>query len=85
MKHKQNFEQKLLATMPIIVTTIGKAGTFALQERKFKRIIMDEATMVKETEAFLGSISAEQMVLIGDQKQLGPTLDFEIQGPTSLF
>ena len=45
--------------MPIIVTTIGKAGTFALQERKFKRVIMDEATMVKETEAFLGSINAE--------------------------
>ena len=29
---------------------------------------MDEATMVKENEAFLGAISAEQIVLVGDQK-----------------
>ena len=46
---------------------------------------MDEASMVKETEGYLSSISAEQVVLVGDQKQLGPTYPFHIDGPTSLF
>ena len=71
--------------MPIIITTIGKACTGELQDRKFKRVIMDEATMVKENEAFLGTLHAEQIVLVGDQKQLGPTYEFKVEGPTSLF
>ena len=46
---------------------------------------MDEATMVKEHEAFLATQYAEQIVLVGDQNQLGPTLSFKIDGPTSMF
>ena len=46
---------------------------------------MDEATMIKEHEAFLATLHAEQIVLVGDQKQLGPTYGFKIEGPTSLF
>ena len=45
--------------MPVIVTTVGKACTQQLRERKFKRIVMDEATMIKENEAFLSSTNAE--------------------------
>ena len=58
MKHRDEFETQILSTMPIIVTTIGKATAKALQERKFKRVIMDEATMIKEYEAFLGTSHA---------------------------
>ena len=50
---------KVIESRPIIVTTIGKAASRALRDRKFKRVIMDEATMIKENEAFLGAISAE--------------------------
>ena len=46
---------------------------------------MDEATMVKEQEAFLATLSAEQVIMVGDQKQLGPTYEFKIDGPDSLF
>jgi hypothetical protein len=28
---------------------------------------------------------AKQIVLIGDDKQLGPVLDYDIKGPTSMF
>ena len=83
--HKDKFEQQILERKPIIVTTVGKATTKAMAERKFKRVIMDEATMVKDYEAFLTALNAEQIVLIGDQKQLGPTYSFAIDGPTSLF
>lgn len=69
----------------IIVTTVGKGCTRAFRDRKFKRVIMDEATMVRENEAFLSMIDAEQIVLVGDQKQLGPTFRFKIDGPSSMF
>lgn len=46
---------------------------------------MDEATMVKENMMFLAAFHAEQIVLVGDQKQLGPTYPFKVKGPTSLF
>ena len=41
--------------------------------------------MVKEYEAFLATKHAKQIVMIGDQKQLGPTVNFNVDGPTSLF
>ena len=66
LKNKQKFENTIIDSKKIIVTTIGKACTHSLRERKFKRVIMDEATMVKENEAFLGAIHAEQIVLVGD-------------------
>ena len=59
MKHKNEFEKQILESKPIIVSTIGKATTKALRDRKFKRVVIDEATMVRENEAFLGAIHAE--------------------------
>lgn len=55
-----------MESKPVIVTTIGKATSKALQDRKFKRVIMDEATMIKEYEVFLGASHAQQIVLVGD-------------------
>ena len=66
MKHKRDFEKKIFESMPVIVTTIGKACTQQLRQREFKRIVMDEATMIKENEAFLSSTNAQQIVLVGD-------------------
>ena len=68
MKHKREFENQILSKRPIIVTTMGKASTKNLRNKRFSRVIIDEATMVKENEAFLGAIHAEQIVLVGDQK-----------------
>ena len=67
------------------MTTVGTAASQAMVNRRFKRVVMDEATMIKEHEAFLATLHAEQIVLVGDQKQLGPTYGFKIEGPTSLF
>lgn len=38
-------------------------------------MILDEATQAKEPEALIPILGAEQIVLIGDHKQLGPLLD----------
>ena len=85
LSHKKKFEGQILENKPIIVTTVGMATTKGMANRKFKRVVIDEATMVKENEAFLASINAEQIVLVGDQKQLGPAYTFKVEGPTSLF
>lgn len=42
----------------------------------FERVLMDEATMISEIHSVVPLKSCNQLVLIGDQKQLGPTYDF---------
>ena len=51
---------------PCIVTTIGAAGTKAMTSLDFKRVVIDEATMIKEHEVFLATLNVEQIVLVGD-------------------
>jgi len=85
IRHKDTFEKEVIKKFPCIVTTVGTAATRAFVDRRFKRVVMDEATMVKEHEAFLATQYAEQIVLVGDQKQLGPTFGFKVLGPTSMF
>lgn len=85
MAHKTDFEKKVLQEYPCIVTTIGTANSKNIRDRRFKRVVMDEATMIKEHEAFLATLHAEQIVLVGDQKQLGPTYGFKVDGPSSMF
>ena len=58
LQHKKTFEDQIIHNKPIIVTTVGKATTKIIQDRKIKRVIMDEATMVKENEAFLACLHA---------------------------
>ena len=59
IKHKKDFEREVIKRKPIIITTIGKATSEVLRRQKFKRVIMDEATTIKEYESFLGTLSAE--------------------------
>jgi len=59
MKLKDEFEKRIIKEFPCIVTTVGVACTPSMVERRFKRVIMDEATMIKEHEAFLATQHAE--------------------------
>mmetsp|Transcript_25448 Transcript_25448/g.31818 ORF Transcript_25448/g.31818 Transcript_25448/m.31818 type:complete len:98 (-) Transcript_25448:52-345(-) len=63
---KRSYEREVLEKIPVIITTIGKACSTQFRATKFKKVIIDEATMAKEHEAFLNIISAEQVVLVGD-------------------
>jgi len=55
MESKDEFEKKVIKRFPCIVTTVGVACSRQMVERRFKRVIMDEATMIKEHEAFLAT------------------------------
>ena len=48
-------------------------------------MLVDEATMVKESDLLLPIKNAEQLVMVGDQKQLGPTFEYQFEGYKSLF
>ena len=85
LKHKEKFEEQAIQKFPIIVTTAGYAATRVIRDLKIKKVVVDEATQVKEQDMFLATLSAEQIILVGDQQQLGPTLRFKTKGPTSMF
>ena len=55
MQKKETFERFVIKSFPCIVTTVGVASSRQMIDRRFKRVIMDEATMVKEVEAFLAT------------------------------
>jgi superfamily I DNA and/or RNA helicase len=48
-------------------------------------VLLDEATMIKECDSVVPLKNCKQLVLIGDQKQLGPTFEYVLKGPQSLF
>lgn len=82
----QKIQNDILNEFRIIVTTCGTASNARLLvSRNFSRVLMDEATMIKELDLFVPTKSALQVVLIGDQKQLGPCYDYTFKGPMSLF
>ena len=66
MEHKRQFEKQILDNKKIIISTVAKATAISFQKRKFRKIVMDEATMVKENLMFLAAFNAEQIILIGD-------------------
>ena len=59
LERKDEFEDFVLKAFPCIVTTVGTAASKAIISRRFKRVVMDEATMIKEQEAFLATLHAE--------------------------
>jgi len=77
----------------VFVTTCGTASNqrvlFSYDcfkgTRKLERVLLDEATMIKECDSVVPLKNCKQLVLIGDQKQLGPTFEYVLKGPQSLF
>ena len=59
LKHKEKFEEVAIQKFPIIVTTAGYAATKVIRDLKIKRVVVDEATQVKEQDMFLSTLSAE--------------------------
>ena len=68
------------------MTTCGTASNSGVVFRYlFPRVLVDEATMVKENDLVIAIKNAEQLIMIGDQKQLGPTLEYNFVGCKSLY
>lgn len=63
----KELENKIFNKFRVIVTTCGCASNSRLlTSRIFTRVLMDEATMIKELDSFVPTKNAKQLVLIGD-------------------
>jgi hypothetical protein len=68
-------EQQICTEANIICCTLETAGAAALSGLVFPTVILDEATQAVEPSALIPLLHrASKMVLVGDQKQLGPVV-----------
>jgi superfamily I DNA and/or RNA helicase len=78
-------KETIVKNCKIFVTTCSFGVNKIIRENEIQRVIIDEATQATELLSFFALDHAKQLVLIGDDKQLGPVLDYQIIGPDSLF
>ena len=65
---------ELLDQADVICTTNITAGSELLENRKFDLSVIDEATQATQPAALIPYLKAEKTILIGDHKQLPPTV-----------
>ena len=71
----ENIENKILNSCDIIISTINNSSDPRLENYFFQIVIIDEASQSLEPDLLLPLVhNAEMAVLIGDEKQLGPTV-----------
>ena len=71
----EQYEYKILDSSPIILSTLNNSSDSRIDRLEFPIVIIDEATQSLEPDCLLPIIHKAQMaILIGDEKQLGPTV-----------
>ena len=79
-----NFENEIIESSDIVLSTISSSADPRLKDYYFPIVIIDEATQSLEPDCLLPLLhKAEMVILIGDDKQLGPVVlsnDAEISG-----
>ena len=66
---------EILNNAQVLCTTNIGAGHFSLSKRKFSIVLIDEATQATEPSALVPIVKgARQLILVGDHKQLPPTV-----------
>jgi len=70
----------LIKEHKIIGATLDKVGTIMFEEVDFDVVIIDEASMVEFPKIMLVASKTQKLILIGDDKQLGPFFNDEVRG-----
>ena len=71
----KEYQDQVLNRTPIIIATINNSADSRIKELDFPVVLLDEATQALEPDCLLPLYHKAQMVvLIGDEKQLGPTV-----------
>ena len=72
---EQRIFEDVLSKSEVVCTTNIGAGHFTLSNRKFPIILIDEATQATEPSSLVPIVKgARQLILVGDHKQLPPTV-----------
>jgi len=68
-------EKEVLHSADVVCCTCVGAGAPALANLRFRQVLIDEATQAVEAEALIPIVlGAKQLVMVGDQCQLGPVI-----------
>ena len=74
-KHMEDIEGEIIEEADIVLSTINNSADERLKNYYFSYVLIDEAAQALEAETLLPLIHQAQMVvLIGDDKQLGPVV-----------
>ena len=74
-KHMEDIEGEIIEEAEIVLSTINNSADERLKNYYFSYVLIDEAAQALEAETLLPLIHQAQMVvLIGDDKQLGPVV-----------
>ena len=71
---EQNAVKELIDSAEVICTTNSTAGSELLDDYSFDLVVIDEATQSTEPASLIPFVKGEKNVLIGDHKQLPPTI-----------
>ena len=75
LKIIEEYQREVLNKTPIIIATINNSADSRIKEYEFPVVILDEAAQALEPDCLLPLYhKAKMVVLIGDEKQLGPTV-----------
>ena len=71
----EELQKKILDSCPIIIATINNSADIRISSYNFPIVLLDEATQALEPDCLLPLYhNAKMVVMIGDEKQLGPTV-----------
>lgn len=75
-KLRKSAERSTLNSCDVVCTTCVGAGDPRLASRRFRAVLIDEATQATEPETLIPIVHAgvRQVILVGDHKQLGPVI-----------
>ena len=74
-KITEDYQYKIINSSPIVLSTLNNSADPRLSRCNFPIVIIDEATQALEPDCLLSFLhNAQMVVLIGDEKQLGPTI-----------
>jgi superfamily I DNA and/or RNA helicase len=72
---RKMLEENISYESSVVSCTLETAGKRSLNRLKFSTVIIDEATQALEPSSFVPLMHhAERLILVGDQKQLGPII-----------
>ncbi|MFO7814694.1 MAG: IGHMBP2 family helicase [Halanaerobiales bacterium] len=71
---EQKAVKELIDSAEVICTTNSTAGSELLDNYSFDLVVIDEATQSTEPASLISFLKGEKIVLIGDHKQLPPTI-----------
>ena len=72
---RSSLERKILSAASVICCTCSGAGDPRISRRRFKYLLLDEATQATEPESLIPLVRGiKQFVLVGDHCQLGPVV-----------